>query len=371
MGLSSFVMKHKTLFAPLFRLYYCLKQTVVKKRNVKRIKKGLKSKQKVIYYCGIPMHNNLGDLAQGVCIRKWLKKYYPSYYITEIETNALVNTKHSCLPAFRKAFNPKNDFILFQSGYTTTDLGGFADYMHQEVMKAFSDAKILMMPQTILFKSEERKKICSNVYNNHKNMLFLARDATSFEMAKQMFPDVPKKCFPDIVTSLIGTFNANEKREGIVFCLRNDSEKFYSNPDLELLIEKCKSLGSVFKTDTTKRRIVIKKAEKYVMSEINKYSKFRVMITDRYHGTILSLAANTPVVILKTTDHKVTTGADWFKNVYNDYVFVASDLDDAFAIVKKIYNRKNTDCLDPYFEKEYYSQLPKMFEEAIKDGTHM
>ena len=51
----------------------------------------------VVFYLGIPAHRNLGDLAQGVCIRRWLKKHYPEHQIIEIETNALVNTPFSLL----------------------------------------------------------------------------------------------------------------------------------------------------------------------------------------------------------------------------------------------------------------------------------
>ena len=65
-----------------------------------------------------------------------------------------------------------------------------------------------------------------------------------------------------------------------------------------------------------------------------------VTITDRYHGTIFSLCAGTPVIILKTTDHKVTTGADWFKGVYDDYVYVAKDLDDAYSLCQKVLAKK-------------------------------
>ena len=90
------------------------------------------------------------------------------------------------------------------------------------------------------------------------------------------------------------------------------------------------------------------------------------MITDRYHGTILSLVAGTPVVIIKTTDHKVVTGADWFKSVYDDYVFLATDLDEAYEIAKKVYDRREYKTLKPYFEENYYDKLPSTFEEIIK-----
>ena len=330
------------------------------------IKKGLKTKKPVIYYCGIPVHGNLGDLAQGVCIRRWLKKHYQDYHVTEIETNSLVNTKHSIINKLKKAFNYDKDFVVFQSGYTTTDLGGFADQMHQTVIKALPNARILMMPQTIFFKTQERKELCSKVYNSHKKMLFLARDNVSYEMAKEMFPDIPKRCYPDIVTTLIGSVESNQNRNGIMFCLRDDGEKYYSDEELDELISKCKKLGSVDRTDTTKGKGVVKEAEKFIYSEIDRYSKFKIVITDRYHGTILSLVAGTPVIIIKTNDHKVTTGADWFRGVYDDYVYLAKDLKDAFNIAKEIYARKEYKILKPYFEENYYDKLPTLFEELIK-----
>ena len=105
---------------------------------------------------------------------------------------------------------------------------------------------------------------------------------------------------------------------------------------------------------------------KYIYSEIEEYSKYKVMVTDRYHGTILSLVAGTPVIILRTTDHKVVTGADWFKGVYDNHVYVAVNLDEAFSIINTIYQKDINYNLLPYFEMEYYNKLPGLFEDAVK-----
>lgn len=364
MSIKTFVLTHPKWFAPLFwtkKLLdeYRLSQTTKRRLNTKnnRVK---------IFYFGIPVHGNLGDLAQGVCIRRWIHKHYSNYQVIEIETNAIVNTHFSVLNRIKKVCQP-SDIIIFQSGYTTTDLGGFADEMHKKVIQAFPQNRIIMMPQTIFFKSDIRKKECSDIYNGHRKMLFLARDTVSYKMAKEMFPDIPVECYPDIVTTMIGNFPVNTNRDGIMFCLRDDGEKYYTDKDLERIIEKCSSFAKTSRTDTTKRNSVVSKAEEYIDSEIKKYSRYKVMITDRYHGTILSLAAGTPVIILKTTDHKVVTGADWFKGVYDDYVFVAADLDEAFSLAKEIYNKELTYNLVPYFEKRYYDALPSLFKNKIGD----
>jgi exopolysaccharide biosynthesis predicted pyruvyltransferase EpsI len=323
---------------------------------------------RVIFYLGIPAHSNLGDLAQGVCIRHWLKKNYPDTPVVEIETNALVNTQFSLLKNLQAAYR-KGDIIVFQSGYTTTDLGGYADEMHQAVMNILPEAKMLMMPQTIFFKSKENEKRTSRCYNSIKNMLFLARDRISYNMALEMFPDLPVKQFPDIVTTLIGNYSFIYKREGILFCCRNDSEKYYSNEEINKLMNKCHKLCKVDKTDTTKpgrTSDILKNAEEYIKREIDTYAHYELIITDRYHGTILSLVAGTPVIIIKTTDHKVTTGAEWFHGVYDDYVYVAGSLEDAYILVEQILRKPLDHNLQPYFEKEYYDKLPVIFEQALK-----
>ncbi len=319
---------------------------------------------KRIFYLGIPAHSNLGDLAQGVCIRRWLKKYYPDKHVVEIETNALVNTSLSLLESLKNVYQ-KGEMIVFQSGYTTTDLGGYADEMHRAVIKALPDAKMLMLPQTIFFQHKENERRTGKIYSSAHNMLFLARDRVSYEMACEMFHGIRIKQFPDIVTTLIGTKHFNYQRDGILFCCRDDGEKFYSDAEIADLMNKCKSFAKIARTDTTKQgstKEIVKRAKKFIYDEIDNYAHYKVIITDRYHGTILSLVAGTPVIIIKTTDHKVTTGAEWFKGIYDDYVHLASDLNDAYEKAKELYNKQLSHKLEPYFEKNYYDKLPEIFE---------
>lgn len=329
-----------------------------------RVLKADRGDKKAVFYLGIPAHSNLGDLAQGICIRRWIKKHYPERHTYEIETDSLVNTSFPVLKTLKNTYRD-GDIIVFQSGYTTTDLGGFADEMHRAVMKALPDAPMLMMPQTIFFQKKENEKRTSEEYNKMKNMLYLARDEVSFAKAKEMFPDIALGLYPDIVTTLIGNQKVNTDRNGILFCLRNDGEKFYSDEELSVLEEKCREISDISRTDTTKKGVIseiVANAEKYIYDEINCYSKYKIIITDRYHGTILSLAAGTPVIIIKTTDHKVTTGALWFKGVYDGYVHLASSLDDAFEIAKDILSKDYDYTLSPYFEREYYDKLKNTFE---------
>lgn len=362
------IKENKLLSFPVVFIYRLLKKIYMIPHEIhlyKTTKMRLKNidEREKVFYIGIPAHANLGDLAQGVCIKRWIRKHYPEWQLIEIETNALVNTHFSLLKMLKSTYRD-GDIIIFQSGYTTTDLGGFADEMHCQVIKALPEAKILMMPQTIFFERENRRKRTAQIYNSNPNMLFLARDKVSYEMALSMFPDLTVMLYPDIVTTLIGTKFYTSARDGILFCCRDDSEKFYSDAEINNLMEQCSAYAQVQRTDTTKsvdRKNIIKNASDYILAEIEQFSHYKVIITDRYHGTIFSLIAGTPVIIIKTTDHKVTTGAEWFKGIYDDYVYVSESLDEAAALARQIYNREFSHRLPAYFEAEYYDKLPDVF----------
>lgn len=325
--------------------------------------------QKNIFYFGVPMHSNLGDLAQYICICDWIKKNYPDYNVVEIDSKVFMDS-HSRLRYKLRNKIKKGDLILFQSGYCTQDLGGVEDLMHQAVMQDYPDNHLLMMPQTVFFESSARKKQASTIYDAHQHLLFLARDQVSFKMAQEMFPHRKVYAFPDIVTTMIGKYHFSEKRSGILLCTRNDGEKYYSNNEIEKLAKELQKFDAVEQTDTTVPESLNANTphlREFVESYIKNFAQYRLIITDRYHGTIFSLIAQTPVIVLKTTDHKVRTGVDWFKGVYDQGVAYAETLDDALALAENFLSKNFHPNNEPYFEKNYYDRLKGLFEASTGD----
>lgn len=326
---------------------------------------------KRVYYLGVTAHSNLGDLAQHYCITKWIKENYPDYELIMFRSNTVVAKGSNFIKKFKSVYRPL-DIIVFQSGYTTQDLGGNHEYMHRLIVDNMHEANILMMPQTIFFAHEENMQRCAESLNKANHLLFLARDFVSYEMAKKMFPDVMVKAYPDIVTTLIGTMRFDNVRKGVCLCTRNDGEKFYSKEEIDDLAQMFISdrIKVVQKDTQAKQNVneLLNNLQHYIESEIETYSHYEVTITDRYHGTIFSLCAGTPVIIIKTTDHKVTTGADWFKGVYDDYVYVAEDLQDAYIKAKEYLSKDIKYTLPPYFKVEYYDKLKNYFEAQTKIG---
>lgn len=359
----------KDILRPAYSKYRSYVKELNIARDIKRIIAEIdSSKEKRVFYLGITAHSNLGDMAQHYCICNWIDNNFKEYTLIKIESDTVISSRGNFVNLLKKWYR-KNDVIVFQSGYTTQDLGGNHEYMHRLIVDAIPYANILMMPQTIFFQKEENKKRCSESLDKAKHMLFLARDFKSEEMAKEMFPHLSVKAFPDIVTTLIGALHFHNERSGVCMCCRNDGEKYYSDEDLLLLSQRLEKIVQVSRTDTTigaSYKEIRKNIQSYIEGEIEKFSHYKVVITDRYHGTIFSIAAGTPVVILKTTDHKVTTGADWFKGVYDDYVCVSTDLDDAYNKALVYMQNERSHEMNPYFKQNYYDKLKGYFEEVIE-----
>ena len=291
--------------------------------------------------------------------RRFLNKYYSDYTVIEVFTRTYLDNIFR-LRDYLKSRISNSNLIFFQSGYCTQDLGGREDFMHQAVIQDFPNNQLVMLPQTVLFKNKDRKAQASAIYDAHKQLLFLARDQASYEMAKEMFPHIPVDCFPDIVTTLIGYYEYSFVRDGVLFCIRNDKEKFYSDEEIGKLMEKFQGITKCKRLDTTihvSSKTIRMNLAKYIESYFQEFAKYKLIITDRYHGTIFSLIANTPVIVLKTTDHKVKTGVDWFKGVYDDGVYYAETLDDAWELSLKILQNYAYKRNDSYFEEKYYSKL--------------
>lgn len=317
-------------------------------------------KERRIFYLGTTNHNNLGDNAQFYCIRKWINKNFPNYPCHEFESDSILDKNFGFLDLFIKTYK-ENDLIIFQSGYTTQDLGGNHDEMHRKICELLPNAHILMMPQTIFFREDKNRLRTSNSLNKAKNMLFLARDKNSFDQAKEMFPNIKVECYPDIVTTLIGKYYFENDRNGVCLCVRNDGEKYYTDKELKSLSNRLERDGDLVTwTDTSIKKSakqIHAKFKDFIDNEIKSFSRYNVTITDRYHGTIFSLCAGTPVIILKTTDHKVTSGAEWFNGIYDEHVYVASSLNEAYEIWQKIKRKSISHKMQDYFEIEYYDKL--------------
>lgn len=359
--------KVKEFLAPFYKGYiYCKEYNRNKCYAIGAIKKLLEVDitQKRIWYFCVPTHSNLSDQAQACCIEKYFRKFFSDHIVFKLSNNAFDFYEEKILMILKEKIK-ETDLIFFQSGYTFTGIHPYEN-MHRKIVENFPYNKIVFLPQTVKFKNQKILENVQNFYGKYDNIYFFARDKISYDIYKSIFPEHRNvHCFPDIVTTEIGNYDFNNnERNGILLCVRNDVEKLYSFQEISLFKEKLQKIAKVSLSDTNSetKENSLKEYWKKIEETIDDYAQYQVIITDRYHGTIFALIANTPVIILKTTDHKVVTGADWFEGVYEDYVYVVNDLEEASQVAQQIVTGFEYRKLPSYFKEKYYDRLKDIIE---------
>lgn len=351
---------------PVYFFYIDILTGIRIRMDIRKLKK-LPRAQKRIYLLGIPTAANMGDMTQYYLILAWLRKNYQGYDIVDFPSRSILYRDCLFLDILRDKLKPE-DYIFFQSGYDTHDLGGEEDIMHKKVIPRFPNQRMVMMPQTVFFQSKERERQSSAAYSRNKGMLFLARDKVSYRSALRMFPDLKVVLYPDIVTTLIGRYHFSGEKKGVLLCQRADGEKFYRQADIDRLKDHLQKRTVVDLADTTistPNIFVRRNVKKYLDRMLRQFSHYQVIITDRYHGTIFSLVAGTPVIVIKTTDHKVTTGLEWFEGVYDEHIYLAESLEEAEKKAIQWLENPPRKTIRPYFEEKYYAHLKKMIDECL------
>lgn len=320
--------------------------------------------RRMVFLFGSPGHKNMGDQAQTYCIQKWLKINYPEYGLMIFTLGKSTERVYTLLRKFIR----KNDMLICHSGYHLTDLYN-ERFPYMELAKRFKDHSIIVFPQTVFFNDRDKLNEIAKVFNSHGNLLLMCRDKVSYDEAKLYFTSCKLLLMPDIVTALIGTYKFSGKRDGVLFCMRNDKEAFYSKEVINDFRARLANTPTNL-TDTTLSDLdvsyIINNREVVLTNLFKEYSRYKVIITDRYHGTIFSLISGTPVVVLGSTDHKLSSGVQWFPKEFSDYVSFANNLEEAYLKVTELLNRNDLSySLPQYFKEKYYDHLKPEIEHLL------
>lgn len=346
-------MLKKLLFDFLRNFYYVTRFTFARR-------------SKMVYVFGCPGHTNMGDHAMVLSIKKFFNENFPQYglvFLTVHHYNKLVKF-------LLKSFLKKNDIVATSGGNHIGDRYNELEIYKDILTVLPPPRKLLLFPQTIFFNSQDKLLETAAIFNKNKNVVLFCRDRMSYQIAQEYFKDCALYLFPDIVTLFVGVKKYNSKRTGILFCLRNDEEAYYSSQQLQSLKEKFTDIP-INQTDTFLHNVsgkyVCKHREKVLNDIWEEYSKYKVIITDRFHGVIFSLISATPVVVLSSIDHKLKSGVEWFLlPPFDDYVMFANSIDEAYIKAKDILNSRIDNTLPPYFKDKYMNQLVNILRKELQ-----
>lgn len=313
-----------------------------------------KSKSKAIFVVGSPEHDNLGDHAITFAQMNFLKQAFPEYTLIEIVANRLMHNL-KCL----EQYSTPDDIFVLQGG------GNFGiEYFREEevrrrIISKFPNNKIIVFPQTIFFGDTEQGrrefKKTQNLYNAHKDLTLVAREATSYEIMKEGFRNNDVLLTPDIVMSLDIT-DPPQARHGALLCIRADKESIFKDEDKRIMREhSSKYYDSITFTDTClTHEVSIEDRDKELNTLWNQFKTSEVVITDRLHGMIFAAITSTPCIALGNYNYKVVGSYEWIKHL--GYVKFTNDLNRIPELLEELkgieHPRYNND-----FSARHYQQI--------------
>lgn len=306
-----------------------------------------------IYYLQSPEHKNIGDHAIAYASKKLLKDVYKDKVILEYTYNDLLN-----IGDLIEKFITKDDIIFLPGGGNMGDMYLNEEFVRRQIIKKYSDNKIVIFPESITFTNYNELELSKNIYNSHNNFTIFARDEKSYKFAKEHFYNNKVILMPDIVVYLKNRLDnsllTKQKRDGIILIFRNDKEKILDDNLINTIKNKFSNLteyDTYYDVDINKES-----REKYIYKTLNKISSHKLCITDRFHGLIFSYITNTPCVVFDSLDHKIKYGAKWFENV--DWLLYIDDYNN-FDKIEQFINK--------YLSNENFNLESINFEQNIRD----
>lgn len=319
----------------------------------------LSKERSKIVLLGTPYHSNLGDYAQTYCIEQMVKNQYPEYDFISFEVSSQSDFDYSNLFLAIRDKLMQKDIVLIQSGMHLTDVYKNEQNLLRQALIVFRRNKVVILPQTMFYLSDENKKNFLSYMGKFDNVMLYAREQHTFNEAKKYFKTDRIAMCPDVVHSLIGRFRQyNFERDGILVCKRkDDNDILISSDELKEKLDDLQMKIEWMDTDLEVLPAELKMDTEGILSNIiSEISKYKLVITDRLHGTIFSLIANTPVLLIGLRSDKVQANYEWYKEVPDilQYIDKINDISELYEKIDEMLKKKYDYRVPDYFYRKYF-----------------
>lgn len=314
---------------------------------------------KKVFVLGTPTHKNVGDSAIVLAEINFISRCG----ISKNNIKEITIDEYKQYPNLVKHSIRKKDIICLLGGGNMGDIWIAEEYFRRCLLEDLMDKNIIIFPQTLDYSDTPKGKQeweKSKMYYDNKRITLIAREKKSYDLMKAAYPSAKVLLTPDIVLSSNQEdygIAKQQKREGILFCMRNDREKAISD-------EVCKELENfiktnlnytIIRTDMYSSECISEKTERIeaVRKKMTEFTKVKLVITDRLHGMIFSALTDTPCIVFSNSNCKVKGTYDWIN--YIPYIQYVETLDEAKKYIPILlrdekYNFDN-EPLRPYFKK--------------------
>ena len=261
------------------------------------------------------------------------------------------------------------DVIVIDGGGNMGSLWPEEEHKMQDIALRFAQNPMFIFPQTASYSDDSagRKELVRSrkAYSANKNLLVFARDRGTLDILKIEMPEVRCMYTPDMVMFIEGA-QTEQKREGVAFCLREDTERVLTEEQRSGLKKKFASMGvSAREISTIVRGAVWKfQRKKVLQKKWNEFSSVQLVVTDRLHGMVFSAITGTPCIALDNISHKVYGAYQWLS--YLPYLRFCSSIDEVEDAAKELLKLPPQKYdLKPLLP--YYNEMRNVVKNAIEN----
>ncbi|WP_439257801.1 polysaccharide pyruvyl transferase family protein [Lonepinella sp. BR2271] len=204
------------------------------KQHLQQIDRLIIDKNDVLYF-DYPLHLNVGDLLIYAGTEQFFKDYHIHIRLRR------------CLQAFDlhevKKYIQPNTTILCHGGGNFGDLYPLIQQMREEIVREFPHNRIILLPQTAHFSSEQAMLTSATAFSAHPDLHLFARDSKSMVLMQQHFSQ-HSYLSPDMAHQLYGILPQKDRTSGdlaptksavknTLYFLRKDIEKSHIETDIQ------------------------------------------------------------------------------------------------------------------------------------------
>lgn len=307
------------------------------------------------YLVGTPVHENVGDSAIVVASLKFLRECCP-------KANRVKEMTHSEYRKYNHLIHHPfgvGSHVFGQGGGNMGNLWFGEEIFRRNYLTSVMAYHPLILPQTIFYTDSEQgrqEQERSIPTYNHPEITIVAREQTSFDWMRKLYPQANVLLTPDIVLSTTAKDYGvkPQTRSGILWVMRSDKEKCMT-PDFENALLKCAKSHQkpIYITDMYTEQAVTKQNRlKIVQKKMLEFAASELVITDRLHGMIFAAITETPCIVFSNNHHKVRGTYEWLRHL--PYICLAESIEDAEQCISKLLKMKNCHFdntpLLPYFD---------------------
>ncbi len=282
-----------------------------------------------------PIHGNIGDQAIALAEKRWLESEFGAGSYYEITAEEIEGLEEGIA-----RICPESQLVLVHGGGFLGCLWPTEERRFRRILKAFRKQPMIVLPQTVTFDMlsasgrrffEQSRK----AYSNHSNLTFCFREKKSAMFMKEHMPELDALLIPDMVLSLRMPCSPCS-RDGVLLCMRRDHERALDGAALERIRSEMalaypgQRIGT---TDTVvEREVPVSNREKEVRAKLDQFSRANVVVTDRLHGMVLAILAETPCIALNNGNGKVEAVYEWVDAIESvQFVESVDDIEKALA----------------------------------------